>query len=152
MIEPTVGRIVLYRPHADELKHIPSPPAPGQPLAAMVAGVQSPRVINLMVSDAAGNPFSRQSVFLLQDDEAAPTDHSYAEWPHQKGQAAKTEAAEKAAAEKPPNPQQAGAEFEPGKGPLPPPDDTNPGAPGSGSNGVSGEPQPVHEAPTPPAE
>jgi hypothetical protein len=92
MIEPTVGRIVLYHPHVDEKEHLTAPPAPGAPLAAMIAGVESPRIINLLVADAHGNPFGRAGVFLVQDGETPPTDISYAEWmAYQKGQAAKTE-------------------------------------------------------------
>ncbi len=118
MIDPTVGRVVWYHPTAEELdKHGHAPPAPGQPLAAHIASLQSPRIINLMVLDANGNPFSRTAVYLLQDDETPPEDLAYAAWmPYQKGQAAKTEALEaKTAAPRADANPGAGGEPQPGQ-------------------------------------
>jgi len=96
MMEPTVGRKVWYRPFKNELL---SPygmvTAGDQPLDATIVAVWGPRCVNLFVIDASGKAFACTSRTLLQDDDPAPKDGGYAEWmPFQKGQAAKTEAAE----------------------------------------------------------
>lgn len=85
MIEPSNGRIVLFGP---------------EKLAAIVTHVHSERMVNLCVFSPEGIPIPRTSVPLLQDEDEAPIGtHSYCQWmPYQKGQAAKTEALEKAAA------------------------------------------------------
>lgn len=96
MIEPTVGRIVLYHPsdydlNTDGRRQITK----DQPFAAQVAYVWNPRLVNLMVIDHDGLSFHRTSVTLLQDDDVPPIGQFYCEWmPYQKGQAAKYEAAE----------------------------------------------------------
>lgn len=84
MIEPSVGRIVYYRPQgiADPTPH-----------AAIVIAVQDERSVNLACFSPEGTYYHREQVPLLQDDDAAPEEGGYAEWmAYQKGQAAKTEA------------------------------------------------------------
>jgi hypothetical protein len=85
MIEPTVGRIVHYRP----------PYAHDAPLAAIVAGVHTPRSVNLLVVHDDGSTFPALEVVLLQDDDSVPEGEPYAEWmPFQKGQAPASSAVE----------------------------------------------------------
>jgi hypothetical protein len=77
MIEPTVGRIVHYRP----------PYVHEAPLAAIVAGVHNERSVNLLVIHDDGSTFPALEVALLQDDDSVPEGEPYAEWmPFQKGQ------------------------------------------------------------------
>lgn len=96
MIAPTVGRVVWYS-HNHEAS--PYPRLGDQPFAAHVAFVHTERLVNLLVISHTGHTFARENVILLQEDDTAPIDAPYAEWmPYQKGQAAKTEAAEKATA------------------------------------------------------
>ncbi|KVD35441.1 hypothetical protein WI84_16360 [Burkholderia ubonensis] len=96
MIVPTVGRVVWFTPSSNTSE---SNFAPGAPLAALIAHVHSDRLVNLAVFDANGTAHSRTSVPLLQDDDKPIQGGYYAEWmPFQKGQTAKTEQAEKAAA------------------------------------------------------
>lgn len=91
MIKPTVGRIVLFHPGV---------PGPANTLAAIVAFVHSDSMVTLTVFGADGSPRSEQSVPLVQQNEESPG-HRWCEWmPYQLGQAAKTEAAEKALIEK----------------------------------------------------
>jgi hypothetical protein len=83
MIKPTVGRVVWFRilPEAREQ-------------AAVVCYVHDDRMVNLVVFDMNGVPYSACSVKLLQDDDEAPK-YQHCLWmPYQKGQAAKTEALE----------------------------------------------------------
>lgn len=88
MIEPSTGRIVLYR-HGGT--------ADPTPHAAIVTAAHSARSVNLACFSPDGTYYSRKEGVLLQDDDAAPETGSYAEWmPFQKGQAVKTEAAESA--------------------------------------------------------
>jgi hypothetical protein len=96
MIQPSNGRVVLFTPAADfaGVQHDRS-----KPLAAHVCHVWADRCVNLMVIDSNGDRYAQTSVLLLQDDDSPPATGCYAEWmPYQKGQAAKTEAAEAAAA------------------------------------------------------
>lgn len=95
MIVPSIGRVVHFRPNGSfEFAHTEE-----QPLAAHVCFVHHDRMVNLMVIDANGVPHGVTSVTLLQDDDAAPAVGYYCEWmDYQKGQAAKTEAAEAKAA------------------------------------------------------
>ena len=87
MISPTIGRVVWYWPTAEQT---------GQPWAALVTYVHSDRMINVGGWDANGNPVRATSIALLQDDDEPKGPHC--QWmPYQKGQAAKTEALEKAA-------------------------------------------------------
>ncbi len=94
MIKPTVGRVVWYYP--------PGVPHDSQPYAAIVAYVHSDTMINVGGFNANGEPFKDTSVLLLQDESSYgnPGGGAWACWmPYQKGQAAKTEAAEKSALE-----------------------------------------------------
>ncbi|MGX5661550.1 Gp49 family protein [Diaphorobacter nitroreducens] len=98
IIKPTVGRVVWFHPcdltgEAGFARH-----EDGQPYAAIIARVWSDALVNLTVLDANGTAHPRTSVALVQDGGGAPQYGSYCEWmPYQKGQAAKAEAAEKAA-------------------------------------------------------
>lgn len=98
IIKPTVGRVVWFHPseltgEANFARH-----QDGQPYAAIIARVWSNAIVNLTVFDASGTPHPRTSVKLWQGDGIPPG--TYCEWmPYQKGQAAKTEAAEKSATE-----------------------------------------------------
>jgi hypothetical protein len=90
MIKPTIGRVVLFK-RAD---------APNQEFPAIICYVHSDRMVNLAIWDANGNPVPQTSVSLLQDDDRPAGDAFWCEWmPYQKGQAAKTEAAEATALE-----------------------------------------------------
>lgn len=94
MIEPTQGRVVWYRPAGEEPGMTIF--AGGQPMAATVAFVWNPRLVNLVVTDHAGLQHARTSVRLLQDGDVVQTNERTertCEWmPYQKGQAARTEA------------------------------------------------------------
>lgn len=95
MIKPTVGRVVWFHPSSNSA----SPDfAPAPICAAIVAYVHSDALVNLAVFDANGNTHSKTSVPLVQDGDEAPAGY-WCEWmPYQKGQAAKTETLELAAA------------------------------------------------------
>lgn len=98
MIEPTVGRLVHFRP-GRQATTLRVQYDPKQPLAAIVAYVHTPRSVNLDVIDALGRHHAFTNVRLLQDDDKGTDDEPFAEWmPFQKGQAQKTEQAEKALA------------------------------------------------------
>lgn len=87
MIEPTVGRIVLFHPHVND-----GGDPNGQPHAAIVTHVHHDRLINLTVFNENGSIYAKQNVQLVQDEDPFPTDGSYAEWmAYQKGQATKTD-------------------------------------------------------------
>lgn len=95
VISPTPGRIVWFHP----APHDGIATLNGQPLAAIVAGVHSDRLINLAVFDAYGNSQQRSNVHLVQPGDAAP-DSAHATWmPYQVGQAAKHQAVETAVAD-----------------------------------------------------
>lgn len=102
-IKPTAGRVVWYHPfaHAPWAADAASDFARlgDQPLAAIIAHVWSDTCVNLVVFDSNGNAHSRTSVTLHQGDGPC-TSSPWCEWmPYQKGQAAKTEAAEATALE-----------------------------------------------------
>ncbi len=79
IINPTVGRVMLYWPTAKERKEMPT--VPGEPLAATVAGVQSEKVINVSVVDSNGNQFARTNVPVVQDGEDTYDEHTaYVTW------------------------------------------------------------------------
>jgi hypothetical protein len=89
MITPTVGRVVWY--------HAPGAAQGAQPQAAIIAFVHNDTLVNLHVIDANGIASGATSVPLVQEGDATPSAGFYCEWmPYQKGQAAKTEAAEAA--------------------------------------------------------
>jgi hypothetical protein len=95
VIKPTIGRVVWFHPstHSAEAGFAPAPIC-----AAIVAYVHSDSCVNLAVFDGNGASHPKTSVTLIQDSDAAPAGGYYCEWmPYQKGQAAKTEAAEAAA-------------------------------------------------------
>lgn len=97
MIKPTIGRIVLYRAKLLDNSH----PKESPEQAAIVVKVHDDREVNLVVfgHDGSFNPMVH--VPLVQPEDWAPFDQSYCHWmDYQKGQAAKTEAAEAAAAAK----------------------------------------------------
>jgi hypothetical protein len=96
VIKPTIGRVVLFHPPTN----VNEAGFAGAPIcAAIVSYVWSDSMVNLAVFDANGVPHSRTSVRLIQDNDEAPEGGYYCEWmPYQKGQAAKTEALEAAAA------------------------------------------------------
>lgn len=88
MIKPTVGRVVWFFPPKDKNPNL-------QPHAALVAHVHNDRLVNLAVFNENGENYSRTSVQLLQDEDAAPEVGFYAQWmPYQVGQAAKNEQAQ----------------------------------------------------------
>ena len=97
-IQPTVGRIVWFHPsqftgESGFARHR----CDDEPYAAIIAKVFPGDMVNLTVFDANGAPHSRTSVPLVQEGNSVPGGGFYCEWmPFQKGQAAKTEAAEKA--------------------------------------------------------
>ncbi|MNQ98437.1 hypothetical protein D3C85_1141270 [compost metagenome] len=98
MIHPTVGRVLWYWPTPEDAA-AGRAVNEGQPFAATVAFVHSPRMINLALVDHNGSPFGKTSVTLLQDGDVVRDKAGYAEWmPYQKGQAAKTAALEEAQA------------------------------------------------------
>lgn len=102
MISPTPGRMVYFHPGTHDSLRAQVPD--GRPLAGQIAYVWNDRMVNLQVLDTNGNPHSRTSVQLLQDDdkpsvcgEGVPgvtvLEFGHACWmPYQLGQAAKTEA------------------------------------------------------------
>lgn len=95
MIKPTNGRVVLFQP-GTTFKGVQLDPA--QLLTAHVVHVFDDRMINLLVLDSYGTRYPVSSVQLLQEGDV-PWSDTWAEWmPYQKGQAAKTEAAERQAA------------------------------------------------------
>ncbi len=103
MIEPTVGRIVHFRP-GKSASNLRIQCDPKQPLAAIVTYVHGPRMVNLAVLDALGRHHALASVRLLQDDDKGTNNEPFAEWmPFQKGQAAKTEQLEAQVARSPGN-------------------------------------------------
>jgi hypothetical protein len=93
MIKPTNGRVVLFTPHLDDTSGLMC--IDRTPLASIVAHVWSDRLVNLVVFDSRGQSFPFNCVTLLQDDDIAPDAGRFCAWmDYQKGQAAKTEAAE----------------------------------------------------------
>jgi hypothetical protein len=91
-ITPTVGRVVWFYPTKDEQTVDLSPPADGEPLAAIVVAVKSPDYVNLTVFDAMGFPHARLNVLLVQDGQEAPDGGFYSTWtPYQVEQAKKAE-------------------------------------------------------------
>lgn len=93
MIEPTIGRVVLFRRSAEWKQPGFTVNDPKVEMAAMVVYVWNDRMVNLVVFDHGGTPHSVTSVKLLQDNETPSGASYWCEWmTYQKGQAAKTEA------------------------------------------------------------
>lgn len=92
-ITPTVGRVVWFYPAANTQHADFSPPAAGEPLAAIIAGVLPGHpvdIVNLTVFDAMGFAHARTMVPLLQDGDERPEGGFFATWmPYQIGQAKK---------------------------------------------------------------
>ena len=89
MIQPTVGRVVLFHPGVN----VPEADMDraGGPYAAIIAHVLSDEYVNLAVFDSDGRHHFRTSVRLRQPN-AEADDNRFCEWlPYQVGQAAKTE-------------------------------------------------------------
>jgi hypothetical protein len=94
MITPTVGRVVWIRQREGAW-------STDQPEVALITYVVSDTRINVAGFDAVGRFFALENLELAQADDI-PVDQPYAEWmPYQKGQAAKTEALERAQAQQP---------------------------------------------------
>jgi hypothetical protein len=93
VIKPTNGRIVWFTP---DQYFLGAWHDIQQPLAATVCHVWGDRMVNLDVVDSNGEHWAVTSVNLVQpSDPAKQYEARYCEWmPFQKGQAAKTEAAE----------------------------------------------------------
>lgn len=86
MIEPTIGRVVLFNDGT------------AQRVPASICFVHPNGLINIGGFNEVGIPFNRTGVTLRQDDEICLTGD--AEWmPYQKGQAKKTEELEEQIAE-----------------------------------------------------
>lgn len=108
VIKPTVGRKVWYRPQkSDVMGPLPmsvmgphNDPAAGQPLDATVIAVHGDRMVNVLVTDAAGRQFPVLSCTLLQPGDVPACDDEgkllgrYCEWmPYQIGVATANPAA-----------------------------------------------------------
>ena len=99
VITPTVGRKVWFRlngipqlARAGVEQYTPAAPSNNgaQPFDATVVYVWDDRMVNLLVLDHYGNPFTATSVPLLQPGDVTPSAGFYAEWmPYQQGQARK---------------------------------------------------------------
>lgn len=93
MIYPTIGRVVWFHPAANDkflaVTDGPTSDSGRQPLPALICCVHSNVEINIAGFDANGDPFSRQHVYLQQDETpAAAEGEAYAEWmPYQKQKA-----------------------------------------------------------------
>lgn len=93
MIDPSVGRVVWYRPSDQDHKLGMQIFADGQPLKADVVYVWSNTEVNLSVIDHNGTSHRRTHVPINVENRPG---QSCAEWMgYQLGQAAKTEALEK---------------------------------------------------------
>jgi hypothetical protein len=112
-IKPTVGRVVYYTPrpaasgaydfadrHADDDVPVAVHKVsrqPDQPHVAWIVYVWNDDCVNLLIADHNGKQYVRTSVLLTTSRDGAP---GHWHWmPYQLDQAAKTEAAEKAAAD-----------------------------------------------------
>lgn len=92
MITPTVGRIVWYKPTPQDRERGMDTNG-DEPLAAVVAAVLAPTVVNLGVFDATGALHVRQRVDLVQPEDPEPEEGGYCGWmPYQVEQAAKVAA------------------------------------------------------------
>lgn len=88
MTQPTVGRVMYYRPHASDVLRDNMMSVDGEPLAAIVAAVQNEKYLNLTVSDSNGNSFSRTSVPFFETQADGPVEGGFVHWmPYQLAQA-----------------------------------------------------------------
>jgi hypothetical protein len=84
MIEPTIGRVVWYRPGSHDHEAGMQIYADDQPLDAHICYVWSDNEVNLVVIDHNGTMHRRTRVLINCEDHILPR----AEWmPYQKGQA-----------------------------------------------------------------
>jgi len=92
MIKPTIGRVMWYWPNKKFRRE--------QPMAAIVTWVHDDNMVNLFAMNPDGSDGGVPNVPIVQDGSPHTAgDSHYCEWmPYQKGQAAKTEAAEAAEA------------------------------------------------------
>lgn len=100
VIQPTVGRVVWYRPGEADSDMCMN--GADEPLAAIVTAVHGDRCVNLAVFEANGAMTQRSSVTLMQpgDDAAVTPSFGYCEWmPYQVGQAVRNEELEQKMAE-----------------------------------------------------
>lgn len=82
MIQPTIGRVVWFRPNGMSEKE--------QAHAALITFVHSDTVVNLAVFGPNGIPYAKTSVYLKQSQYELDAFMDYCEWmPYQIGQAAK---------------------------------------------------------------
>jgi hypothetical protein len=92
-IKPSVGRVVLYWPSANDRELGMEVMNSTQPFSASVAFVHSDRMVNLQVADHRGLTWFREGVQLVQgdgEDFALINGQAHAEWmPYQQAQAAK---------------------------------------------------------------
>jgi len=95
MIEPTVGRIVWYRPNGIS-RNVGIVADRHQPYAAMITEVIHARRVEIVVFGGGTPSIGPVTCDLMQDGDKVPAPGAdYCEWmPYQKGQAAKTEALE----------------------------------------------------------
>ena len=91
-----MGRVVWFYPSQNTAEAgFALHPDGGGPYAALIAHVWNDHMVNLSVFDANGAAHPRTSVPMLHGECDVP-EHAFCGWmPYQKGQAAKTEAAEK---------------------------------------------------------
>ena len=89
IIKPTVGRKVWFRPNGttslqragtQDVAFAPPAIIGNAPLDATVVYVWDDRMVNLLVLDHYGNPFTATSVTMVQPDEDCPAVGFYAEW------------------------------------------------------------------------
>ena len=86
-IQPTPGRVVLYRPDAGDHELYDGP---SSFRAAHIAHVYGDDTVNLAVLDVSGHFHARLNVQLVQADEQPPLEREYCCWmPYQVGQAEK---------------------------------------------------------------
>lgn len=99
-IAPTVGRVVWYWPGGADEKDTMDYDGE-QPMRADICYVNDDGTVNLSVNDCVGVPFTRRDIVLYQGDHlGCSLQRPFATWmPYQKGQAAKTEAADAKAQE-----------------------------------------------------
>lgn len=89
MIQPTVGRVVWFRPDPTAKQLVIDP---DQPLSATIAFVHNSELVNLTIHAHDGNAHPRRNVRLVHEGECPI---GCCTWmPYQRGQAAKTDSLE----------------------------------------------------------